>query len=105
MDDVILKLEGIYKSFGDATVLKNINLELVKGEVHALVGENGAGKSTLMKILNGAYKPDKGTYTLRGERVKFFDPAEAQKVGVLMIYQELSLMRYLTVAENIMLNS
>lgn len=103
MEEAILKLEGIYKSFGDATVLKDINLELEKGEVHGLVGENGAGKSTLVKILNGAYKPDKGTYILRGKHVKFSDPAEAQKYGVLMIYQELSLMPYLTVAENIML--
>src|SRR5919112_3257304 len=99
----ILALHGVTKRFGGATALDNVDFELYPGEIHGLVGENGAGKSTLMKILSGVHAPDEGELTLRGEPVRFGSPAEAKARGIGMIYQELSLMPSLTVAENVFL--
>src|SRR3954451_315926 len=101
----ILALRGVIKSFGGATALDGVDFELLPGEVHGLVGENGAGKSTLMKILSGVYTPDEGEIVLRGEAVKFSTPAESKARGIGMIYQELSCMPALTVAENVFLGS
>lgn len=98
-----VSLENICKSFGGVQVLKNVNFELQKGEVHALVGGNGAGKSTLMKILNGAYVKDSGTVQVEGKVVEYHSIQDAWKCGVRMIYQELSLSPTLTVYENIFL--
>ncbi len=97
----ILIARGITKNFPGVLALDHVDLSCIKGEIQALVGENGAGKSTLMKILAGAYSPDSGTLVIKGERVKEFTPQHAQKLGVGTIYQELSLLPYLTVAENI----
>ncbi len=97
----ILTAREITKSFPGVLALDRVDLSCIKGEVQALVGENGAGKSTLMKILAGAYSPDSGTLVIKGKRVKEFTPQHAQKLGVGTIYQELSLLPYLTVAENI----
>ena len=101
----ILALRGVTKRFGGATALDNVDFDLFPGEVHGLVGENGAGKSTLMKILSGVHTPDEGEILLRGESVRFSSPAEAKARGVGMIYQELSCMPALTVAENVFLGS
>ena len=98
-----VSLKNICKSFGGVQVLKNVNFELQKGEVHALVGGNGAGKSTLMKILNGAYVKDSGTVQVEGKVVEYHSIQDAWKCGVRMIYQELSLSPTLTVYENIFL--
>lgn len=98
-----VSLENICKSFGGVQVLKNVNFELQKGEVHALVGGNGAGKSTLMKILNGAYVKDSGTVQVRRKVVEYHSIQDAWKCGIRMIYQELSLSPTLTVYENIFL--
>lgn len=97
----VLQMLNIRKSFGDVNVLKDVTFELLKGEVHALVGENGAGKSTLMKILMGVYDFDDGKLILNGKEVKFSTPRDAQKRGISMIYQEFSLVDDLSVAENI----
>ncbi|MFN8590737.1 MAG: sugar ABC transporter ATP-binding protein [Thermomicrobiales bacterium] len=99
----ILELRGVTKRFGGATALDNVNFTLYPGEIHGLVGENGAGKSTLMKILSGVHTPDEGEIVLRGEAVQFSSPAEAKARGVGMIYQELSCMPALSVAENVFL--
>jgi ribose transport system ATP-binding protein len=98
-----LEMRGITKSFAGNTVLDNVNLSAVAGEVHALIGENGAGKSTLMKILAGAHQPDAGEILIEGRPVRFASPADALAKGIAMIYQELSLAPHLTVAENIFL--
>jgi ABC-type sugar transport system ATPase subunit/ribose/xylose/arabinose/galactoside ABC-type transport system permease subunit len=98
-----LEASGITKRFPGVLALDRVDLACRRGEVHALVGQNGAGKSTLMKILAGAYSPDSGTLVIKGERVKEFTPQHAQALGVGTIYQELSLLPQLTVAENIAL--
>jgi len=103
MADNILEMRNISKAFPGVQALDNVSFKCKKGEVMALVGENGAGKSTLMKILVGVYQADKGEIILRGERVKVTNPREAQKLGISIIYQELNLLPYLDVAENILL--
>src|SRR5688572_32784279 len=101
----ILAFRGVTKRFGGATALDDVDFDLLPGEIHGLVGENGAGKSTLMKILSGVHAPDEGKMLLHGEPVRFASPAEAKARGVGMIYQELSCMPALTVAENVFLGS
>ncbi|MBN2218945.1 MAG: sugar ABC transporter ATP-binding protein [Kosmotogaceae bacterium] len=103
MPDIALKLEGIHKSFGGIHALKDVSFELSEGEVHALLGENGAGKSTLIKILTGVHKMDSGIIQVRGKTVTIEDPVDARHKGIGAIYQELSLVDSLTVAENIFL--
>ncbi len=88
MSDSVLKMVGISKSFGGVAALRNVDLELRAGEVHALLGENGAGKSSLMKILMGVHQPDEGELIVGGGRVRFSNPAEAQRNRVSMVYQE-----------------
>jgi len=92
------------KSFGGIRVLNNVDFNLRKGTVHALVGGNGAGKSTLMKIMTGVYTCDSGTITLNGEEKKVNSPRDMIDSGVRMIFQEMSLIPTLTVTENIFLN-
>lgn len=94
-------MKGIDKAFGSNKVLKNAGFELADGEVHALMGENGAGKSTLMKILTGVYTKDAGTVIVDGKEVVYKSPKEAEKAGIVFIYQELNVMFDLTVVENL----
>ncbi len=101
MGDVILTMKGIDKSFPGVHALDHVNLEVRKGEVHALMGENGAGKSTLMKVLTGIYTKDEGTITYEGREVEFSNPREAQDAGIVIVHQELNMMGHLTVAQNI----
>ena len=98
-----LEMRSITKAFSGNSVLEDVNLVAFAGEVHALVGENGAGKSTLMKILSGAYRPDAGEILIDGVQTRFSRPADALAKGIAMIYQELSLAKHLSVAENIFL--
>jgi ribose transport system ATP-binding protein len=100
---VRLRMTGIYKSFGSTGALVDVGLEVLPGEVHALVGENGAGKSTLMKVLSGALEPDAGRMVLDGAPYAPRGPLEARAAGVAMIYQELSLAPDLSVEENVLL--
>ena len=100
-NEVILTMEGIDKSFPGVHALDHVNLEVRKGEVHALMGENGAGKSTLMKVLTGIYTKDSGTITYEGKEVEFHGPKEAQEAGIVIVHQELNMMNHLTVAQNI----
>lgn len=98
-----IKFVCINKNFPGVKALENINFEVQKGEIHAIVGENGAGKSTLMNILKGAYHPDQGEIYIHGGRYIPADPMHAQKAGIAMIHQELSVVTNLTAAENIFL--
>ncbi|MGN1004972.1 MAG: sugar ABC transporter ATP-binding protein, partial [Aristaeellaceae bacterium] len=89
------------KSFPGVHALDHVNLEVRRGEIHALMGENGAGKSTLMKVLTGIYTKDSGTITYEGKEVEFHGPKEAQEAGIVIVHQELNMMNHLTVAQNI----
>jgi rhamnose transport system ATP-binding protein len=101
MQQSLLRLRGISKTFPGVRALDNISFDVFPGEVHALLGENGAGKSTLIKIIAGVYEPDAGELLMDGKPVALFDPGHAQSLGIAAIYQELSLYPELTVAENI----
>ena len=99
----LLEMRGIAKSFPGVQALRGVDLDLVPGEVVALLGENGAGKSTLMKVLGGAHRPDAGTLRLDGRPVAFRSPQEARAAGIAVIHQELNLVPGLTAVENIFL--
>ena len=101
----ILDLRGITKRFAGVRALGGVDLDLHSGEILALLGENGAGKSTLMKILSGVYKPNEGTIHFEGREVKFERPHDAQALGISIIYQEFSLVPYLTASENMFFGS
>ncbi|HTP59357.1 MAG TPA: ATP-binding cassette domain-containing protein, partial [Spirochaetia bacterium] len=101
MNEVILQVEGVSKSFPGVKALDSVSFDLRRGEVHALVGENGAGKSTLMKILSGFYQPDAGTIRFKGREARFHDSTQARDAGIGIIYQELNLIPHLSVAANI----
>lgn len=101
MKNVILSMRGIDKRFSGVHALKSVDLELLEGEVHALMGENGAGKSTLMKVLCGIYKRNAGEVILFGKPVDFSNIKESQDAGISIIHQELNMMNHLTVAQNI----
>jgi ABC-type sugar transport system ATPase subunit len=100
---MILEMKGIVKAFNGVKALHGMNLQLKQGEVHALVGENGAGKSTLMKILAGIYEADEGEIWINGNQVKMNSPMESQNMGIGIIHQELNLISYMTIAENVFL--
>ncbi len=99
--DGLLTIEGIRKEFPGVIALDDVRLHLKAGTVHALMGENGAGKSTLMKIIAGIYQPDAGVIKLYGEPVTLKSPLDALEQGIAMIHQELALLNWMTVAENI----
>jgi putative multiple sugar transport system ATP-binding protein len=105
MSDVILEMRNITKTFPGVKALDNVNLSVKQGEIHALVGENGAGKSTLMKVLSGVYPH--GSYTgsiiYHGKECRFNDITQSEKVGIVIIHQELALIPFLSIAENIYL--
>jgi rhamnose transport system ATP-binding protein len=101
--EAALAARGVSRRFGRVQALKDVAVALRAGEVHAIVGENGAGKSTLAAIFGGALTPDEGTIELRGEPRRFAAPADALAAGVGIVYQELSLVPDLSVADNVML--
>jgi ABC-type sugar transport system ATPase subunit len=103
-EQVLLRVEGISKAFPGVQALSDVTLEVAHGEILALVGENGAGKSTLIHILAGAYRPDAGRLFLDGQEVAFHSTHEGEQAGVSVVFQELSLVPNLTVAENVFAN-
>ena len=103
MGKTILEMIDIKKSFSGIYALSGINFSLEMGEVHALLGENGAGKSTLIKVLGGIYKPDSGTIKINGQEVEINGVSDAQEKGIGIIHQEIVLVPYLTVAQNLFL--
>jgi putative multiple sugar transport system ATP-binding protein len=107
MADAILQMHGITKTFPGVKALQDVNLEVRRGEIHAICGENGAGKSTLMKVLSGVYPH--GSYTgeiyFDGELCQFHDIRASERLGIVIIHQELALIPYLSIAENIFLGN
>lgn len=99
----LLEMKGISKSFPGVKALQNVNLQLKAGEVHALLGENGAGKSTLIKVLGGIYHAEEGEIFIDGQKTEINDVVAARHAGVSIVHQELVLVPYMTVAENIFL--
>ena len=97
----LLELHNIAKRFGPTVALDGVNLELRRGEVHAVIGENGAGKSTLMNVLAGLVQPDEGMMQVDGTAYLPSTPLDARARGIALIHQELSLFPHLCVAENI----
>jgi len=99
----ICEIRNIGKSFPGVKALDNVSFNIEKGHIHALVGENGAGKSTLIKVLSGIYAHDNGEIIFNGEKMDINSPIEAQKLGISVVHQELKLVEYLSIAENIFL--
>ena len=99
----LLSMRGVCKRFDNVVALADVSLDVHRGEVHAICGENGAGKSTLMKVLSGVLAPDEGEIRIDGEVVHIAGLSDAQRLGIVMIHQELNLVPHLTVAENIWL--
>jgi ABC-type sugar transport system ATPase subunit len=99
----VVRMESICKSFPGVQALNDVNFSGYRGEIHALVGENGAGKSTLIKILGGVFQPDSGNIILKGKEIAFKSTHAARMVGISAVHQELVLVPYLSVAENILL--
>ncbi|MBB3929668.1 ribose transport system ATP-binding protein [Kaistia hirudinis] len=96
-----LKLSGISKAYGGVRALTDVEFSAAPGSIHAVLGENGAGKSTLIKIISGVVVPDQGTITFEGQNVRFATPKDANNVGIVSVFQELSVLPDLSVADNI----
>ncbi len=99
----MVEVAGLHKSFGGVRALVDAAFSATPGEVHALVGENGAGKSTVIKVLGGRLRPDSGTVSIRGSRVALSGPDDAHKLGVWTVFQELTLLPWMSVAENLLI--
>jgi general nucleoside transport system ATP-binding protein len=104
MTVAVLSLRGITKHFGPVAALLDVDIDVVPGEVHAVLGENGAGKSTLMKVVYGLLQPDAGAMRLRGEPAHFRSPLDARRAGIGMVHQEFALVDALSIAENLLLS-
>ena len=100
---ILLQLKNITKRYPGVVALNDVNLDVVKGEVHALVGENGAGKSTLIKTCTGAVAPDEGQIVIGGREFASLTPKLSEQMGIAVIYQEFNLVDGLSVAENVFL--
>ena len=98
---VFCRMQGISKQYGGVTALDNVNFQCAQNSIHAVLGENGAGKSTLIKILSGVVQPSQGELFLQGRRTRFVSPNDATRQGIVCIFQELSLLPDLSVADNI----
>ncbi|MEY8331712.1 sugar ABC transporter ATP-binding protein [Lachnospiraceae bacterium 47-T17] len=105
MSEYLLEMSGICKSFSGVRALDNVNFRVRPGKVMCLAGENGCGKSTLVKIISGVYTRDEGSYTFGGREISKITPAEATRLGIQVIYQDLSIFPNLTVMENLAINS
>jgi ribose transport system ATP-binding protein len=103
-DGYAVRMAGVSKQFGGVRALDDVSFDVAKGEIHALLGENGAGKSTILKILNGVHSPSAGTIEVLGAPLTEHTPDASRRAGIGMIFQEMSLVSTLTVAQNIFLN-
>src|SRR5437764_12906766 len=101
----LFRMEGISKRYGGVRALEKADLAIESGRVHAILGENGAGKSTLIKVMAGVVAPDEGRMLLEGREVRFENPAAANAAGIACIFQELSLIPDLSVADNIAISN
>lgn len=100
----VVELKNVVKKFPGVVALRNMDLEIRPGEIHGLIGENGAGKSTLIKVLTGVYIPEEGEVYVEGELKKFSSPKDSQDAGIACVYQELNIVKQLSLTDNIFLN-
>lgn len=105
MGDIVVELKNIRKEFPGVVALDNMSIQLKAGEVHGLIGENGAGKSTLIKTITGVNQPDQGEIYFEGEKVAFHGPADSRAKGIACVYQELNIVKQLSVADNLFIGS
>ena len=105
MNDKIIELVGISKSFPGVKALKNISFSITRGTIHGIIGENGAGKSTLIKIISGAISSDEGKIFFNGEETQIRNSLDAMKLGIGTVYQKMSLVPSLNAVENIFLGN
>ena len=105
MSSTIVRLKDITKFFPGVTALRSMDLELKRGEIHGLIGENGAGKSTLIKVLTGIHVPDRGEIELDGKKAAFKGPMDAKKQGIACVYQELNIVKDLSVTDNLFIGN
>ena len=103
--EVILKIRGVTKTFGATIALSDASLDIMRGEVHAVVGSNGAGKSTLMKLLSGLYAPDSGSIEYMGSDIAGLEPLAVQRLGIQTVHQVLNIVGSMTVLENILISN
>ena len=99
--EYIVELRGITKKFPGVVALRNMSIAIRPGEIHGLIGENGAGKSTLIKVLTGVHKPDEGEIYVRGVQKKFSSPIDSREAGIACVYQELNIVKLMSVTDNI----
>ena len=105
MDDFVIEMRNITKTFPGIKANDNITLQLRRGEIHALLGENGAGKSTLMSVLFGLYQPEEGEIRKNGVKVEINDPNDATALGIGMVHQHFKLIEVFSVLDNIILGA
>ena len=105
MSSTIVRLKDITKFFPGVTALRSMDFELKRGEIHGLIGENGAGKSTLIKVLTGIHAPDQGEIELDGKKIIFKGPMDAKRQGIACVYQELNIVKDLSVTDNLFIGN
>ena len=107
MGNTLLKMQNITKVFPGVKALDQVNIEVEEGEIHAICGENGAGKSTLMNVLSGIYPfgTYEGDVIFQGEECRFHNIKDSERLGIVIIHQELALVPYLSIAENMFLGN
>lgn len=104
MSNYLVELKGVTKRFPGVVAMRNMSLQIRPGEIHGLIGENGAGKSTLIKVLTGVHIPEEGTIFIEGNKVSFKNPNDAAAAGIACVYQELNIVKLLSVTDNIFIN-
>ncbi|MEY8356210.1 sugar ABC transporter ATP-binding protein [Lachnospiraceae bacterium 54-53] len=104
MSNYLVELKGVTKRFPGVVAMRNMSLQIRPGEIHGLIGENGAGKSTLIKVLTGVHVPEEGAIYIEGNKVSFKNPNEAAAAGIACVYQELNIVKLLSVTDNIFIN-
>ena len=105
MGESVVNLNNIRKEFPGVVALDNMSIQLKRGEVHGLIGENGAGKSTLIKIMTGVYTPDQGEIYINGKKTVINDPADAKQKGISCVYQELNIVKELSIVDNLFMGA
>jgi len=105
LSDVIVELKNVTKLFPAVVALDSMNMQLRRGQIHGFIGENGAGKSTLIKVLTGVHKPDDGEIFINGSKMVFKGPADAKKEGIACVYQELNIVKDLSITDNMFLGN